>query len=181
MNGWENEQIRQMGKAVKEYSDIMCEIAEAEETDGKLIMRSPLKDLGLRVGIGGVVVWIILMIWGWIDDWTGSSLWMLPMLILPMWLIGAAVFYKVVIDSETITKYSSFFGIPKKIPLKKVTRAVVVANFDQINLYTGKIRVLSLGRDTAGGMRSSIEYFERAGIKIEYKDHSKLYYALRKY
>ena len=117
------------------------------------------------------------MIWAWIDGERGFGFWgMLPMVVLGVWVIGASVFYKVVIDSETITKYSSFFGIPKKIRLKKVTRIVVVANFDEIKLYIGKVRVLSLPHDMAGGMRSSIEYFERAGIKVEYKDHSKLYY-----
>lgn len=181
MSGWENEQTRQMGKAVKEYSDVMSELAEAKEADGQLIMRSPIKELSLWVGIGGLVFDIILMIWGWIDDWTGSPLWFSPMLILPISLIGVAVFYKVVIDSETITKYSIFFGIPKRIRLKKVTRVVVLGSYDKIKLYIGKIRVLTLRKDTAGGCWASIEYFERAGIKVEYKDHSKLYYALRKY
>ncbi len=182
MSAYENEQIRQMGKALNEYSHAMSELAEAEEIDGKLIMTSPIKELCIGAGVPTEIFWIGFMIWAWIDGERGFGFWgAIPAVILSLYCIGMGVFYKVVLTPEKITRYSSFFRIPKSIPLKKITRVVVIGGGDKIKLYRGRIKVLSLHPDLAGGCMGCLKYLEKAGIRIEYKGHSKLYYAWRKY
>ena len=182
MSAYENEQIRQMGKALNEYSHAMSELAEAEEIDGRLIMTSPIKELCIGVGVATGIFFAGITIWAWID---GADTWIivefLLLVLLSVYCMGMGLFYKVVLTSEKITRYSSFFRIPKSIPLKKITRVVVIGGGDKIKLYRGRIKVLSLHPDLAGGCMGCLKYLEKAGIRIEYKGHSKLYYALRKY
>ena len=182
MSAYDNEMKRQMGKAVNEYSHAMSELAEAKEVDGKLIMTSPIKELCIGVGGVGDVFFAGVTFYAWRD---GTDTWVivgfLLFVLLGIYIIGMGLFYKVVLTPEKITRYSSFFRIPKSIPLKKITRVVVIGGGDKIKLYRGRIKVLSLHPDLAGGCMGCLKYLEKAGIRIEYKGHSKLYHALRKY
>ncbi len=168
MSGLNNQIIRRLVHTSNQYIKEKSEKADAKKEGEVTVLDSPAK---LYYAIIGLICGLIFLggtVWAWHDGERGWVIWVfLLFVLLGVYIFGMGVFHKVILTDETITHCSSFFGIRRTYQLKKLSKAVYVADGDEIRVYKGRRKIFSMHDDMLGGIEASLEYFERAGVEIE--------------
>ncbi len=168
MNGLDNQIIRMLVHSSNQYIKEKSEVAEAKKEGEVTVLDSPAKLFYAIIGIIGGLIFLGGTVWAWHDGERGWVIWVfLLFVLLGVYIFGMGVFHKVILTDETITHCSSFFGIRRTYQLKKLSRVVYVADGDEIRVYKGRRKIFSMHDDMLSDIDESIEYFEKAGVKIE--------------